>query len=270
MKKSNYFKIITTVVVFFSFFNLFAQNNCEPVIVIDSTITSCKGESVNVIPIISNLDRNQPITFQWEILHDNKWQPISNETSESLTISRLDSGSNIRLSLSTQLSCSTTNKFYSNILKLSLLSLFAPYTEIEADYSDYCKNGSVAFKTIKCDFCMLKNRFEWFVNGVYIAKSDINGVVVFGKGTLKNNDVVYVHMYIPNSVVCAVIKSYTSAPIVVEVPVCQPTHTNDQTIEATKTVLGIYNIQGMEVDKNYKGLVLYKYSDGSISKMLRE
>lgn len=44
----------------------------------------------------------------------------------------------------------------------------------------------------------------------------------------------------------------------------------DETISTSKQLSNIYNIQGVEVSKNYKGLVIYRYSDGSTEKRIQE
>ncbi len=40
-------------------------------------------------------------------------------------------------------------------------------------------------------------------------------------------------------------------------------------LNQNKTLQSIYNLQGIEVDKNYNGLVIYRYTDGTIQKVLQ-
>ena len=45
---------------------------------------------------------------------------------------------------------------------------------------------------------------------------------------------------------------------------------SDQISKNDKTISNIYNLQGQMVDGNYKGLVIYKYTDGSAQKTIQE
>ena len=48
------------------------------------------------------------------------------------------------------------------------------------------------------------------------------------------------------------------------------TDVSDNTISSNKTISNIYNIQGLEVSKDFRGLVIYKYSDGTTQKVVQE
>ena len=52
----------------------------------------------------------------------------------------------------------------------------------------------------------------------------------------------------------------------------EPTLTSidsEELLHQNKTLQSIYNLQGIEVDKNYNGLVIYRYTDGTIQKVLQ-
>jgi hypothetical protein len=51
-----------------------------------------------------------------------------------------------------------------------------------------------------------------------------------------------------------------------------PTVTNidsEELLNQNKTLQSIYNLQGIEVDKNYNGLVIYRYTDGTTQKVMQ-
>ena len=45
--------------------------------------------------------------------------------------------------------------------------------------------------------------------------------------------------------------------------------TIDNRIDGRKNLIGIYNLMGQEVDKNYKGIQIHRYSDGTSKKVLK-
>lgn len=47
------------------------------------------------------------------------------------------------------------------------------------------------------------------------------------------------------------------------------TDIESENAELTKTISNIYNLQGIEVTKEYRGMVIYKYSDGSSQKVVQ-
>jgi hypothetical protein len=52
----------------------------------------------------------------------------------------------------------------------------------------------------------------------------------------------------------------------------EPTLTSidsEELLHQNKTLQSIYNLQGIEVDKNYNGLVIYRYTDGSTQKVMQ-
>ena len=48
------------------------------------------------------------------------------------------------------------------------------------------------------------------------------------------------------------------------------TDISDNTILSNKTISNIYNLQGLEVSKDFRGLVIYKYTDGTTQKVVQE
>jgi hypothetical protein len=273
MKKSNYFKWLLAIAAMLQFNIAFAQStNCETFVTPSVTIVSDQNSVCEGMPITftaTPVNGGETPVYQWyvnEILQTaDKFSTFSTVglTDENVVSVKLTSSEHCVV-FQNAVSNRVTVNVYSGIsagyigTDTTICNNVIPNPIKEVSPPNY--NSGLVYSWQMSEEGQTWTRIAAATVKTFTFNAPLLNTTYFRREVISNEKPIPCNIATSNSVKIKVIDG----------PECQPTHTNDQTIEATKTILGIYNIQGMEVDKNYKGLVLYKYSDGSISKMLQE
>lgn len=274
MKKSNYFKWLLAITAMLQFNFAFAQStNCETTVTPSVSIDNyprvvCRGNFMNFVA--TPINGGATPLYQWYV---NEVAMGALTTSNTFTFPTRNNDL-VYVVLKSSLPCVSSENVFSNRQEVLTYESVSP--------------GKIGFDTTICSNVipnpikdLVTLSFTPFI--FYAWENSLDGITwtrieeaqdktltfkePLKKTTLFRRVILSIDTPVPP---CPIVSTNIVEIKVIDGPECQPTHTNDQTIEATKTVLGIYNIQGMEVDKNYKGLVLYKYTDGTISKVLQE
>jgi hypothetical protein len=250
----------------------FAQStNCETTVTPSVTIVSDQNSVCRGLPLTFTATPINGGPFPSYIWYVNGIQQFG--YTNTFTSNTFDYGDEVFVKLSSSLPCISSEFVFSNIQKVIVIYPYNP--PIIGSDTTICSNvvPNPIKEVLPVNFSPeISYAWENSLDGITWSRiADAKDKTLVFKEPLKNT-AFFRRILLNNEgpLLCPAYKPNTVKIVVIDGPECQTTFTNDQTIEATKTVLGIYNIQGMEVDKNHKGLVLYKYTDGSISKILQE
>lgn len=272
MLKSYNFKWLFPLICALSFQYSFAQNPCTPTISITNIGSNslCNASELDFTSYITNAGTNP--SYQWQYSENGVWKSAKAFPSSTSSYSETIYGYNssmvrFRLQITTSSPCTNIEVFYSNIRDIYIYPhLSTPTITISADTNAFCNNLPVPI-TVVTDGDISTLLFNY---GLSTTKND-NGSYFINSG-IKDGEQLFadIDMTSPFSPLCTYSRKRSNT-IIFNKSTCPVTAIDNVVIDnSTSSLKTIYNLQGIEVSKDYKGLVIYKYADGTTQKIVQE
>jgi len=177
-----------------------------------STSTACQGSAVIFYATSPNLGTSN--SYVWYV--NNVAMPNSNNA--SYTSTTLNNGDVVKVALTTNATCLTTNTAMSADITMSITPVANPTVNITASANNVCIGTPITFTASETDGGT-NPTYTWYVNNVVAPNA--NGSVFTTSG-LSNGDVVAVDMV--SNAACAAYTTATSNNITMSItPVANPT-----------------------------------------------
>jgi hypothetical protein len=257
MKKSAPKNCLLFVLSVFISGHVMAQTTCVPGVAIFGPSNTCSGGPPLLVFASSTNGGTSP-TYQWYVNGNLQVGQSTNNLVIPTNTLRLG-GNQVSVTMTSNASCASPTtasaQWYGNVLPNGPVNITCT-----ANPTTFCKSDTATFKAIYPPLLpSTPPTFQWLVNANQVqgATNDTYHAI-FNKG-----DVVSVTM----TQACVPSVPVSSTPIVLQCPTV--TGIENDLITTSKKVEAIYNMQGMRVDENETGLLIYHYTDGSTQKVVK-